>query len=64
MSANIMKKEQPKIMKHLDWFRSITISLGSKKFTFDIADWYNRQIQRGELELPFEEIVLENTKID
>src|SRR3990167_7703753 len=64
MSANIMKKEQPEIMKHLDWFRSITISLGNKKFTFDIADWYNRQIQRGKLELPFEEIVLETARLD
>ena len=64
MSFNIMKREQPKIMQHLDWFKSITISLGSKKFTFDIADWYNRQVQRGELELPFEEVVLKTNDIE
>ena len=64
MSFNIMKREQPKIMQHLDWFKSITVSLGSKKFTFDIADWYNRQVQRGELELPFEEIVLKTNDME
>ena len=64
MSFNIMKREQPKIMRHLDWFKSITISLNNKKFTFDIADWYNRQVQRGELDLPFEEVVLQTAKIE
>jgi hypothetical protein len=59
-----MKREQPKIMRHLDWFKSITISLSGKKYTFDIADWYNRQIQRGELDLPFEEVVLQTVKIE
>jgi len=63
MSFNIMKREQPEIMRHLEWFKSITIKIGEKTFIFNIADWYNRQIQRGELEPPFEEIVLETAKL-
>jgi len=72
MSFNIMKRELPDIHKKLEFFRAITIRITPQIrrqldkqdwFVFDVADWFNRQIERQKLDLPFEEIVLENAKL-
>lgn len=54
MSANIMKNEQEDLMQKARWFDVIDVKCScGKENTLDIGDWFNKQVERMNLSLPF-----------
>lgn len=54
MSANIMKNEQQELMEKARWFDVIDVKCScGKENNLDIADWFNKQVERMALSLPF-----------
>lgn len=54
MSANIMKNEQADLLEKAKWFDVIDVKCScGKENVLDIADWFNRQVERMNLSLPF-----------
>lgn len=54
MSANIMKGEQTELLEKTKWFDVIDVKCScGKENTLDIADWFNKQVERMGLSLPF-----------
>lgn len=54
MSANIMKNEQEDLMNKARWFEVIDVKCScGKENVLDIANWFDRQVERMTLSLPF-----------
>lgn len=54
MSANIMKNEQSELMDKMKWFDVIDVKCScGKENNLDIAKWFDRQVERMNLSLPF-----------
>lgn len=59
MSANIMKNEQDDLMQKAKWFDVVDCDIdcsncgASNKAVLDIGDWFNKQVERMNLSLPF-----------
>jgi DNA-binding phage protein len=51
--------------KYIDWFKAIKIvTPNGEEFIFDAKDYFDEQIERGKLQLPFKPLVLSNSKIE
>ena len=49
---------------HIDWFRAIQVTSPSgDKFIFDAKEYFDKQIERGKLNIPFQTLVLKNCDI-
>jgi DNA-binding phage protein len=71
ITNNIRPKENPvtgnKNMHHdyIDWFRHIqVVSPSGEKFVFDAKNYFDQQIERGKLNVPFQPMILKNCEID
>ena len=54
MSANIMKNEQDDLMQKAKWFDVVDVKCScGKDNVLDIANWFDRQVERMTLSLPF-----------
>ena len=58
LAANVLRNESQKLLSDLEWFDTIDLELSGdyKKgdtISIKIDDWYNRQIERLNLNLPF-----------
>lgn len=50
--------------KYINWFRAIrVIAPNGERFTFDAKDYFDKQIERGKLQIPFEPMVLKNCEL-
>lgn len=64
MSNNINPERNPvtdsKNMHHeyIDWFKAVKIDVDGKQIIFDAKEYFDKQIERGKLGLPFEKLVL------
>lgn len=70
LTNNVRPKENPvtgnKNMHHkyISWFRAIQVtSPNGERFTFDAKDYFDKQIERGKLQIPFEPMVLKNCEL-
>ena len=71
ITNNILPRTSPTESQHtnkhhdyISWFKNITISLGGKQYTFDISQWFDGQIERKKLQLPFEPLVLVDSVVE
>lgn len=71
LTNNVRPKENPvthtKNMHHkyINWFRAIVVTTpDGERFTFDAKDYFDKQIERGKLQIPFEPLVLRNCEIE
>ena len=54
LSANVMRNEQDDLMEKAKWFDVIDVKCScGKENSIDIADWFNKQVERMTLSLPF-----------
>ena len=54
LSANVMKNEQSELMEKAEWFDVIDCQCScGKTNTIKIGDWFNKQVERMNLSLPF-----------
>lgn len=54
LSANVMRNEQNELMEKAKWFDVIDVKCEcGKENNVDIADWFNKQVERMILSLPF-----------
>lgn len=59
MSANIMKNEQDDLMAKAKWFDVVDVKCScGKENVLDIANWFDRQVERMTLNLPFRKPVI------
>lgn len=70
LTNNVRPNENPvtksKNMHHnyINWFTNIqVVSPSGEKFTFDAKDYFDRQIERGKLDVPFEPMILKNCDV-
>jgi hypothetical protein len=70
LTNNVRPKENPvtgnKNMHHnyISWFRAIQVTApNGERFTFDAKDYFDKQIERGKLQIPFEPMVLKNCEL-
>ena len=70
ISNNIRPKENPvtnipnRHHEYINWFRAVQVeSPSGEKFTFDMKDWADKQIERHKLSLPFENLVLKTCEV-
>lgn len=50
---------------HINWFTHIqVISPSGEKFTFDAKDYFDRQIEKGKLDVTFEPMILKNCELE
>jgi len=70
LTNNVRPKENPvtgnKNMHHnyISWFRAIQVTApNGERFTFDAKDYFDKQIERGKLQIPFEPMVLKNAEL-
>jgi DNA-binding phage protein len=71
LTNNVRPKENPvthsKNMHHyhIDWFKAIEVTSPSgEKFTFDAKEYFDKQLERGKLNIPFEPLILKNCDVD
>ena len=71
LTNNVRPKENPvthsKNMHHyqIDWFKAIeVVSPKGERFTFDAKAYFDKQLERGKLQIPFEPIILKNCDIE
>lgn len=71
ISNNIRPAENPvtgqenKHHQYIDWFRAIqVISPNGDKFVFDAKEYFDKQIERGKLNIPFQTLVLKNCELE
>lgn len=51
--------------EYIDWFKHIQIvTPNGETFTFDAKDYFDRQIERGKLNVPFTPLILSNAKAE
>jgi len=69
ITNNIYPRESPtethtknKHHDYVSWFRCITVKLGGKDYTIDIARYFDEQIERGKLNLEFKPLVVATAK--
>ena len=60
MSFNILRKDKEEILQKMMYFRTIEVEIGGKTVVIDINDWFNRQVERGDLNLDIERPILVN----
>lgn len=58
MSANLMRKDREDILKKLMWFRTIDFNVNGKIIVVDVNEWFNKQVERAELNLDIENPIL------
>ena len=70
LTNNVRPKENPvtgnKNMHHnyINWFRAIQVTApNGERFTFDAKDYFDKQIERGKLQIPFEPMILKNAEL-
>jgi DNA-binding phage protein len=70
LTNNVRPKENPvthnenKHHKYISWFRAIQVTApNGERFTFDAKDYFDKQIERGRLQIPFEPMVLKNAEL-
>ena len=70
LTNNVRPKENPvtgtKNMHHnyINWFTHLqVVSPKGEKFTFDAKDYFDRQIERGKLNVTFEPMILKNCEL-
>ena len=55
LSANVMRNEQDDLMEKAKWFDVIDVKCScGKENNLDIADWFNKQVERMALSLPYQ----------
>jgi len=71
LTNNVRPKENPvtgsKNMHHnyINWFTSLTIiTPKGERFTFDAKDYFDKQIERGKLNVPFQQMILKNCELE
>ena len=71
LTNNVRPKENPvtgsKNMHHnyINWFTSLTIITPTgERFTFDAKDYFDKQIERGKLNVPFQQMILKNCDLE
>lgn len=71
LTNNVRPKENPvthsKNMHHfyIDWFKHIEIvSPKGERFTFDAKEYFDKQLERGKLNVPFEPLILKNCDVE
>ena len=71
LTNNVRPKENPvtgsKNMHHfyINWFKHLSITTpDGKTFIFDAKNYFDKQIERGKLNIPFEPIILKNCDIE
>ena len=63
----ISPTETKTVNKHHDyvsWFKTITILLDGKTHTFDIARWFDEQVERKKLSLEFKPLVVATARVE
>ena len=70
LTNNVRPKENPvtgaKNMHHnyIDWFKHISITTpNGETFTFDAKAYFDKQLERGKLNIPFETLILKNCDV-
>ena len=58
LAANVLRNESQKLLCDLEWFETIDVVVGKdhkkgETISIKLDDWYNRQIERLNLNLPF-----------
>lgn len=71
LTNNVRPKENPvtgaKNMHHnyIDWFKHISITTpNGETFTFDAKAYFDKQLERGKLNIPFESLILKNCDVE
>ena len=70
LTNNVRPRENPvtgvenKHHKYINWFRAIQVTApNGERFTFDAKEYFDKQIERGKLQIPFEPMVLKNAEL-
>jgi hypothetical protein len=70
LTNNVRPRENPvtgvenKHHKYINWFRAIQVTApNGERFTFDAKEYFDKQIERGKLQVPFEPMVLKNCEL-
>jgi hypothetical protein len=50
---------------YIDWFTHIqVVSPSGEEFVFNAKEYFDKQLERGKLNVPFESLILKNCDID
>lgn len=64
-TQNPVTQNENKHHQYIDWFKAIEVTTpNGEKFVFDAKDYFDKQLERGKLNIPFKPLILKNSIVE